>query len=253
MPCYNTSPLFLNEAVDSILAYKGQYNYEIIVIDDGSTEAGTLKALDDLKAREIVVIRQQNQGPSAARNNAVKYTAAKFLLCLDSDNTVQPEFIDEGISLLNSNAKCAVVYAKPKFTGDASRNEYEVEAFNIERLFIENYIDMCSVIRRSAWESAGGLDITLKQHEDWEFWLRLYKAGWQFNFVDKVLFTYRIRQGSLITQQEDAYKKIIAYIYQKHWDLLYEVFHKLYSMSIIYKDDKQRPLRSFIKYLTKPS
>src|SRR4029078_6745891 len=106
-----------------------------------------------------------------------------------------------------------------------TRQEFTSCAFSIERLFIENFIDMCSVIRKSAWEEVQGLDESLRQHEDWELWLRLYKAGWQFVFIDKILFNYRIRLGSLITQNEDAYREIIPYLYKKHWDLLYDVFY----------------------------
>ena len=208
--------------------------------------------LKQLKTQNVTVLRQQNHGPSAARNNAVNHAGAEFLLCLDSDNTIDPVFINEGVDALLNNPKAAVAYAKPAFTGDNTRQGFISSQFSIEKLFIENFIDMCSVIRKSAWQEVHGLDENLRQHEDWELWLRLYKQGWQFIFIDKILFTYRIRQGSLITQTEDAYKKIIAYLYSKHWDLLHDVFFKLYATSIIYKEDKQRPLRSFVKYLLKP-
>lgn len=253
MPCYNTAVEHLREAVDSVLQYTGDYSYEIIIINDGSTNKDTLTLLEEFSKKNISVLHQQNGGPSNARNNGVNYSNAEFLLCLDSDNTINPAFIDEGIQALQRNSKAAVAYAKPAFAGDATRPEFTSCTFSIEKLFIENFIDMCSIIRRSAWQDVHGLDENLWQFEDWELWLHLYKQGWQFIFIDKILFTYRIRKNSLITQSQDAYRKTIAYLYQKHWDLLYNVFYQLYATSIIYRQDKQRPLRSFIKYFLKTS
>jgi glycosyltransferase involved in cell wall biosynthesis len=244
----------LNEAVESVLAYKGEYSYEIIIVDDGSTNVSTIALLDEFKRKDILLICQDNRGPSDARNNGVKHSSGEFLLCLDSDNRINPRYIDEGVNVLRNNPGVGVVYARPEFTGDRTRTAFITGPFKIERLLVESYIDMCAVIRKKAWEDIGGLDEYLRQHEDWEFWVRMYKAGWQFMYIDKILFQYRMRAGSLITQaQDDGNKKMISYLYTKHWDLLYDVFYKLYGTSIIYANDRKRPFRSFVKYLLKPT
>lgn len=252
IPCYNTKPEYLQEAVNSVHAYKGNYSYEIVVINDGCTHEDTMLLLNKLKDQGIKVIEQQNQGPAAARNNGVRQCQSNYILCLDSDNKIKPEYIDEGINALNKNSKAAVVYSKPQFIGDASEKIFKTEAFNLEKLLLENYIDMCAIIRRQAWEEIGGLDENLIQHEDWEFWINLYKAGWKFAYINKIMFEYRIRKESLIRQfPEKNFKKAVEYIYTKHWSLVYKAYHRLYATRITYVNDMKRPLRSFIKYSKK--
>jgi glycosyltransferase involved in cell wall biosynthesis len=206
--------------------------------------------LSELENNGICVIHQANNGPSHARNTGVKQSKADYLLCLDSDNKIYPSYIDEGINALTKNPEAAIVYSSPEFIGDTNRTPFVTGPFNIEKLLLENYIDMCAVLRKSAWEQSGGLDEVLWRFEDWEFWIRLYKAGWQFVYLNKPLFQYRIRGTSLMSGAiKDDHKKMIGYLYAKHSDILYTVLHSLYARSIIYSNDIRRPLRSFIKYM----
>jgi GT2 family glycosyltransferase len=103
------------------------------------------------------------------------------------------------------------------------------------------------------WEELGGLDEVrlLMGHEDWEFWIRAAAAGWQFYYVDKVLFDYRIRINSLVTEavQPEAYRTMLTYIRTKHAQEYVKAFDYLYWQHRAYEYDKQQPVRSFIKYL----
>lgn len=252
IPCYNTQPEYLQDAVNSVFAYTGNYSYEIIIMDDGSTNQDTIGVLENFnKEEKIKVFYQLHKGPSAARNNAVTKCNSDYILCLDSDNKIRPNYIDAGIEALSVNPESGVAYGKPYFIGDINRT-FITGKFDIEKLLTENYIDMCAVIRRKAWEEVGGLDENLIYHEDWEFWIHLFKAGWQFIFLNKILFDYRVRADSLMSQKEpDHFKHAIAYLYKKHHDVVFEAYQKLYGAKIIYKNDMQRPLRSFIKYSKK--
>ena len=163
-----------------------------------------------------------------------------------------PGYIEAGINALKGNSNAGVVYANAEVFGDASRENFAAKPFDIVELLIQNFIPMCTVIRRKAWEDVGGIDEDLVQYEDWEFWIRIYKAGWEFVFIDELMFEYRIQNSSLIAQSPgEKFTKATEYIYKKHWDLVYQLYHKLYSSSIIYTEDMQRPLRSFIKYSKK--
>ncbi len=251
IPCFNARAEHLQEAVNSVTAYNGKFIYEIVITDDGSTSVETIALLNEYERQNITVIRQENKGPSAARNNAVYHSTGHYLLCLDSDNAIRPEYIDEGIAALASNPKAAVAYGNANFIGEISRSFFAGK-FDIEKLLTENYIDMCAVIKKEAWENVGGLDENLIRHEDWEFWIRLFKAGWEFVYLDKALFDYRIRTGSLMSQTSPHnFEEIIAYLYKKHWNVVFTSYQKLYGTKIIYMNDKKRPFHSFIKYLLK--
>jgi glycosyltransferase involved in cell wall biosynthesis len=249
IPCYNTEPAFLSEAIDSVKKYNGRFSYEIIIVDDGSSSEQTKTFLLAIHDEAIKIIHQTNKGPAVARNNGVQKADSEFILFLDSDDRLKSGYIDEGICALKENKNAGVVYANADAFGDSSRSNFTARPFDITELLVQNYIPMTAVMRRKAWEDAGGIDENLIQYEDWEFWIRVFKAGWQFIFIDKPLFEYRIRKSSLMGQSgEDNFRTALACIYKKHWDLVYKIFHQLYTTRIMYHDDMKRPFRSFIKY-----
>lgn len=252
IPCYNTQSLFLEEAISSVKVYKGEFSYEIIIVDDGSSDIKTTKFLDGIEDDTIKIIYQPNGGPAVARNTGVKNSGSEFVLFLDSDDKIKPNYIDEGIKRLKKYEHIGVVYANADSFGDNSRENFKALPFDIATLLIRNYIPMCVVMRRKIWEEVGGIDEQLIQYEDWEFWIRIYKAGWKFEFLTEPMFDYRIQNTSLIAQDpNEKFRQAVAYIYKKHWDLVYEVFHQLYAGQIIYNNDMEKPLRSFFKYSKK--
>jgi len=134
IPCYN-SGAFLFEAIRSVEQYKGIHKYEIIIVDDGSTDRDTLSLLADLNQKGYKIIYQSNQGPAAARNTGVHNAKSEFLLFLDSDNKIVPEYIDMGIDNLLKNNETAVVYGNAIFFGDFSRKPgFQSGPFEIEKI-----------------------------------------------------------------------------------------------------------------------
>lgn len=87
VPCYNVER-YVSECMES-LRQDTSYSYEIIAVDDGSTD-GTLKKLNDSAKRDshIRIIHQENAGVAAARNNAIDYAQGRFLLFVDPDDMV---------------------------------------------------------------------------------------------------------------------------------------------------------------------
>lgn len=252
IPCYNTNIFFIQEAIDSVKKSHGKFSYAIIIVDDGSTDLATVDFLKNINNDSLCVICQPNQGPAAARNTGVRNADSEYILFLDSDDRVLPGYIQEGINRLKKNLKAGVVYSNAVAFGDASRTSFSAKPFNILDLLIQNFIPMCAVMRKKTWEDVSGIDEKLIQYEDWEFWIRIYKAGWQFIYIDKPMFEYRIQRKSLIAQApEENFKKAVDYIFKKHIDLVYKCYHELYARSLMYKNDMNKPLRSFIKFSKK--
>ncbi len=83
LPVYN-SQSYIKEAVESVLAQTFT-NFELIVVNDGSTD-NTLKILNQFDDARIRIINQINQGPGAARNNALKIAQGEYVMYLDSDD-----------------------------------------------------------------------------------------------------------------------------------------------------------------------
>lgn len=105
IPCYNQSH-FLGEAIESInkQTYK---NFEIIVIDDGSTDVGIDSVIN--KFGDIKLIRQKNLGLAAARNTGLRESNGEFIIFLDSDDRLLPKALEIGVNSLRENPECAFV------------------------------------------------------------------------------------------------------------------------------------------------
>jgi glycosyltransferase involved in cell wall biosynthesis len=250
IPCFNSGD-FLPEAISSVRNYRGDVDVRITVVNDGSTDVETLRLLDRISANDLQVIHQSNGGPAAARNTGVRNSQAEYLLFLDSDNKILPGFIDRGVQEFIKDAGIGVVYGNPKFIGASDNARFKPEEFDIHKIFLGNYIDMCSMIRRKTWEEVGAFDESriIIGHEDWEYWIRAGSSEWKFKYVNETFYEYRIRTDSLLMQTSgdnniDAVKR---YVYLKHLDSFLNTYQSLFHIRQFWNKDSQQPLRTFFK------
>ena len=225
IPCYNHGE-YLREAINSVERCSDKDLYEIIILNDGSTDKHTIEVLQQLSREGYNVINQPNQGLGAARNNAIKTAVGKYILPLDSDNKIRPEYIYESIKILDEQSEIAMVYGDSEYFGDKTGTRRTGE-FNLQKIMIGNYIDACAVYRRSVWETLGGYDETmpLMGMEDWDFWLNMSLNSYQFHYIPKVLFDYRVLKNSMLNSinsgkavelGEYMQKKYKKYLSTKH-------------------------------------
>ncbi|HTA26938.1 MAG TPA: glycosyltransferase [Bacteroidia bacterium] len=217
IPCYNQGD-YLEDALKSVEQYQDKGIYEIIIVNDGSTDSATLTVLKELSAKGYNIINQPNKGLGAARNVGIKIAKGKYILPLDSDNKIRPEYILEGIKILEENPELDVVYGNAEYFGEKA-GLWESGEFNLQRLMIENYIDACAVYRKSLWEKLGGYDerMPVMGYEDWDFWLRIAFQGGKFQYINKVMFDYRYSAKSMIRSvQKDKLAAIFEYMDKKH-------------------------------------
>lgn len=251
IPCYNSGN-YLLEAIESVQLSTGAFEYEIIIINDGSTDPGTLELFKKISTKNIKVIHQENRGPASARNTGIRAAQSEYILFLDSDNKIKPEFISTAINIFESNSEIDIVYGKPEFIGDfTGRSGFKTAPFDLEKIWFENYIDMCSVIRKSVWESLGMLDenSVLIGHEDWEFWIRAGLQKKKFYFIDEIMFEYRLRKNSLITQvtSDERYEKMIQYVYGKNYIYFQTRIQIHNELVLLHNNETNTPFKTFIK------
>jgi glycosyltransferase involved in cell wall biosynthesis len=246
IPSYNSGK-YLVEAIGSVTSQQHR-NYEIIIVDDGSTDPETLELYNKLTVDSCRVLKQQNAGPAAARNAGVKVAQGEYLLFLDSDNKIRPGYIEKGIGILSNNPDIGVVYGKPHFFGSTTKPRFRAHKFHMNSILLGNYVDMCAVVRKKAWEDAEGFDENrvLIGHEDWEFWIRVGLKGWKFEFVDEVLFDYRTRENSLIlnAQEDTRVQEMLEYVTRKHSIVLFNHYEKIYRRYMLYQN---RPFKYFLR------
>ncbi len=230
IPCYNPGE-YLFETLSSLEKCDPSL-YEVIVVNDGSPNPKARDILAEVE-KNYRVIHQENGGVGAARNTGVRAAKGNYILPLDQDNNIYPEYLTESLRILEENPAIAVVYGKRAFIGAPNTNDLGQPAeFDLARLFIGNYIDACAVIRKRAIEECGYFpaNLPVQGFEDWDLWLSLAGAGWGFHFLDKVVYEYRIQQESMTTNliHEDNLKRNTEFVTARHLPLFKKVFEEQY-------------------------
>jgi glycosyltransferase involved in cell wall biosynthesis len=199
-PYYNTEELFLETAA----SIHGQTleTWEWIVVDDGSTDADSVARLHAVAAEDprIRVVTQANAGPAAARNTAFRHSRGRFVCLLDSDDLIEPTYLETCAWFLESNPEFAfcnswsVVFGEEQYLWTTG---FETGKAHVRT----NSGPPISVVRREAFERCGGFDESIRfGHEDWDFWLRLANQGdWGYTIRD-FLQWYRKRSGGRFEQ-----------------------------------------------------
>ena len=251
IPCYNHG-IYLNDAVESIVTSK--YNYEVIIIDDGSTDLFTLTKIKELVETnpKIKSHTQINSGLAKARNKGIELAKGKFIIPLDADNKITSACIEEGIAILENEA-FDIVYGNPIFFGEQNiYRQFKPKAFNGNILFFDNYIDACAIFKKEVWLSLNGFDekMPYQGNEDWEFWLHAYIKGFKFKYLNKGLYYYRIRADSMIVSviKEGHNQQNFEYMIKKHHKHYAKILPATNIYCQMYLRDLQNPVRSIFKY-----
>lgn len=253
IPCYNHGQ-YIDDALSGLKEING-IKYEIIIVNDGSTDIDTINKLTILSSEGYTVVNKHNEGLGKSRNYGISISKGKYILPLDSDNKVKAEYIYEALSILEKD-EADIVYAKPSFFGDKIESrQFTTNDFNIYKLLNNNFIDACAVYRKSVWKKNNGYETNMPYpgHEDWEFWINSYVNGFKFKFIDKELYEYRIVENSMIAQTIYIDKNLenFKFILNKHFKLYRNVIDDLAQYKLRVVTEEKNPLRTSIKYILK--
>jgi len=202
----------LEEAIRSVRA-QTYADYEIIVVDDGSTD-GTGEWLEDRHpGGPIVYLRQKNRGASAARNAGIQAARGELLAFLDSDDLWLPGKLELQIPLFDRNPAIGFVFCgSAKLDGAGRVREIrkpgdEFRGRAVSAMIEHNMMPTPTVVvrKRLALE-AGPMYEDLSFGEDWNYWLRI-AARCEVDFVPEVLVHFRDTPGGLTRRLEfDAFR-----------------------------------------------
>ena len=216
MPCYNYGR-FIREALQSLRAQTFT-DFEIIVVDDGSTEDLTLKILDDLRNEGMRVLREEKLNAASALNLGIREARGRYICCLAADDTIEPTYFEKSLCLLESNPGVTFAYTLVETFGDEKRTWF-TEPFDLRLLLEYNYICAAAIFRRSIWDEVGGFDQSMEGYEDWDFWIKVGKTGSRGKLIPEILFNYRRHGTTLNLRSDRKYKNLIDHIRANHDDL----------------------------------
>jgi glycosyltransferase involved in cell wall biosynthesis len=193
------------ETLDSVLAQTFG-SWEAIVVDDGSTD-GTTHIAADFSSRDprIRVVTQAQRGECGARNTGVRLSRFEWLLFLDSDDWVVPEYLERMTNALRLDPKLDAVHCRwARVIPDGRRTVSSEEPGSgdlFSLLAVRNpFAVHACVVRRSLVMAVGAFDESLPTAGDWDLWQKVARTGARFGRLDDVMALYRVRAGSLSSQ-----------------------------------------------------
>ncbi|MDB5371998.1 MAG: hypothetical protein JWP04_640 [Belnapia sp.] len=204
-PAYDVAR-FIGPAVDSVLA-QGFEDWEMIVVDDGSSD-GTAEVVTARRDRRLRLLRQENQGVSAARSRAMAEARGEAVVFLDADDWLAPDALERLVAALAAAPQAVgahggyAVMAEEAAPGDLPlrlKSGPFPSGDLLERLLIQNLFVNGGhlLLRREALLRAGPFLAHLRYGEDWEYWIRLAMQGPFAGVADAEPLLYvRERQGS---------------------------------------------------------
>ncbi|NNC43964.1 MAG: glycosyltransferase, partial [Acidimicrobiia bacterium] len=199
--CYNQGE-FLEEALYSVLAQTLR-DWEIIVVNDGSDDRLTLELLDDIELPRTRIHHQKNAGLPAARNAGMRQARGEYVVPLDADDMLEPEFLKTLVGALDDDPSKGVAHCWTRLFGDLNQI-WIPRPFNRYQMLLSNSLVGCAVVRTDVWKAVGGYDehMTLG-NEDWDFWLRMIEHDVEMIEVTEPLFRYR-RHGITMSVETEA-------------------------------------------------
>ena len=217
IPCYNQGP-FIREALLSVFE-QTVGDIEVVVVDDGSDDAVTGPLLDGLSIRGVRVIRTPNAGLPAARNTGIGAAAGEFVVTLDADDMLAPDYTDRLLGAVEESKDHAYAHCWAELFGD-THSIWATRPFNPYQLMLSNSVVGCVLLRKSAWEDVGGYDESMRSgNEDWDLWIRLAAAGYGEAQVRAPLFRYRKHGVSMSVETESRYEEALDDRVARHPEL----------------------------------
>ena len=223
IPCFNDGEI-VTEAVASL---KGVAEpLEVLIVDDGSTDAATLAVLDELEAGGSGVLHQQNTGLSGARNAGVAATTAPYVFPLDADDLAVPATLVAMADLLDGAPDAAVAYGD--YTEFGSIEEIvraTPEWLDPYRLAYTNEYPVSALFRRTALEEVNGWAAIRYGYEDWDLWISLAERGARSVHAGPGAITYRRRLHGerMLTEAKRRHRELWRTIKSRHPRLYAEI------------------------------
>ena len=203
IPAYNAAE-HIQKAIESVLI-QNYRNFELLIINDGSTD-NTEEIIRTYKSDKIKYIRQENCGLAATHNAGIRQSGGEFVVKLDADDMMAPDFISKHLQEFENHPDADLVYCddylidkKGKPLRVIDNPEYADRKSLIRDLFRSGFpiVPFRTCIRRSVFDKIGFFDESLHVGEDYDMMRRFVQHGLKVHHLRGALYLRRMGFDSL--------------------------------------------------------
>ena len=200
---------FIGETIEGVLQQEGDHSFELIIVDDASTDHSH-QVISSFKDARITYLRHEtNQGHAATVTDGLRAARGTYVARIDSDDRHRPHFLNEVIPIFERYPNVGLVYGDAAIINDegvltalTTDSQHENSDFvgnEYVALLEKNFICAPTIIaRREAWLDALPIAPGLSFH-DWWFTLHIARK-WDFYYRNEVLADYRVHAANLHTK-----------------------------------------------------
>ncbi len=200
IPVYNVADNMLRECIDSVLAqtYK---NFEIILVDDASTQTSVRKVLGEYEGRDgiTIIYREKNGHISRTTNDGIHAAKGEFVALCDCDDLYAPNALYEIAKKLNEDPSLDFIYTdedKVDEKGKKRENPFFKPDWSPDTFMSFMYTCHLSVYRRTLLEELSGVRVGFEGSQDYDLVLRVMEKTNRIGHVPKILYHWRMRKES---------------------------------------------------------
>jgi O-antigen biosynthesis protein len=198
-PVFDTPVPWLREAVDSVVAQVYE-NWELVLIDDGSTATDLLGALPALAARDrrIRLVRlESHQGISAALNKGLDVAEGQWLTFLDHDDVLEPDALYQNVRLLQEKPGLDLIYSDEDKLTEAGFDSPILKPDWSPDFFLScNYLCHMIFLRRDLVRAVDGFRREFDGSQDYDLLLRITERTKRIHHIPRVLYHWRRSENS---------------------------------------------------------
>ncbi|MBA3609755.1 MAG: glycosyltransferase, partial [Chthoniobacterales bacterium] len=198
-PVFNTPAVWLAEAVESAMRQVYE-NFELVLVDDGSTLAETVALLATMEGRDsrIVVVRRESTGGiSAASNSGLERARGEWIGLLDHDDVLEPDALFEVVKYLQSNPATDLVFSdEDKITEEGLAAPQFKPDWSPDFLLSYNYLCHFTTVRREIVERAGRFRPEFDGAQDYDLFLRISELTTRIHHLPRILYHWRRSETS---------------------------------------------------------
>jgi glycosyltransferase involved in cell wall biosynthesis len=201
---------------ETLASLREQEAHELVIVDDGSTDASTLALLEALEQRGVRIVHQEQRGLSAARMAGVHATSAPYVFPLDSDDAVEAGSLARLADALDASPEAAAAWGDERSFGEVAMSLPSARRLDPWQLSYQNELPVAALYRRDALLDAGGWQLNIGGYEDWDLWMALAERGASGVYVPAVVGRYRVRRSRMLGALRDRHGELYAELRRRH-------------------------------------